>query len=273
MEDESRVFGSDAKNSDTFDTEETFDFFRKDETKKNIEKSATDLTDFIDSLIEDVPAPSAEEVNAGIEKILARTHPAETQIQTSKTAKIKKVSFRVLFMAAILSVFMCSCLYAVGNSHNISIENGFVSFAKETIQVVFFAPDEEEYISVDSLLTNLEENGYTDILFPQEFVTKSDKYKVSVPAYCDDSSGKQVTFNVYNNTDSYSFNVIYSETRKILDYTSLTNAQTFNINGIYIYVFEHNDCSTIEFMHNNYYYSVNTDAPFDEVIKVVKTIE
>ncbi len=273
MEDESRVFGSDAKNSDTFDSEETFDFFRKDETKKNIEKSATDLTDFIDSLIEDVPAPSAEEVNAGIEKILARTHPAETQIQTSKTAKIKKVSFRVLFMAAILSVFMCSCLYAVGNSHNISIENGFVSFAKETIQVVFFAPDEEEYISVDSLLTNLEENGYTDILFPQEFVTKSDEYKVSLPKFSNDSLGKQVAFDMYNDSSAYSFNIICLKSQQVFDYTNLKNAQTFNVNGVSVYIFEHSGYATIEFIHNKYYYSVNTDVPFDDVLNIVKTIE
>ncbi len=273
MEDECRVFGSDAKNSNKFDTEETFDFFRKEETKKDIEKSANDFTDFIDSLIEDVQSPSEEDVNAGIEKILARTHPAETQIQTSKTAKIKKVSFRVLFIAAILSVFMCSCLYAVGNSHNISIENGFVSFAKETIQVVFFAPDEEEYISVDSLLTNLEENGYTDILFPQEFVTKSDEYKVSVPAYCDDSSGKQVTFNVYNNTDSYSFNVIYSENQQSFDYTNLKNAQTFDVNGVYIYGFEHNGYSTIEFIYNNYHYYISADVLINDICEIVNTIE
>ena len=272
MEDESRVFGFNTNDSDNHETEEFFDFFRKEETKKDVEKSANDLTDFIDSLIQDVPAPSEEEVNAGIEKILARTHPAETQIQTSKTAKIKKVSFRVLFMAAILSVFMCSCLYAVGNSHNISIENGFVSFAKETIQVVFFAPDEEEYISVDSLLTNLEENGYTDILFPQEFVTKSNKYKVSIPKYLEGDL-KQVSFDIYNDTTSYSFNIIYSETQQSFDYTNLKNAQTFNVNGIYIYGFEHNKYSTIEFTHNNYYYSVNTDVLFDDVINVVKTID
>ena len=273
MEDESRVFGSDAKNSDTFDSEETFDFFRKDETKKNIEKSATDLTDFIDSLIEDVPAPSAEEVNAGIEKILARTHPAEAQIQTSKTAKIKKVSFRVLFIAAILSVFMCSCLYAVGNSHNISIENGFVSFAKETIQVVFFGSDEEEYISVDSLLTNLEENGYADILFPQEFVTKSDEYKVSVPEYSDDNSGKQVAFDIHNDSSLYSFNIGYLKKQQVFDYTNLQNVQTFDLNGVFIYVFENKNNLTIEYANNGYHYYIVSNASLNDIPGLLETIK
>ncbi len=273
MEDESRVFGSDAKNSDTFDTEETFDFFRKEETKQNIEKSAIDLTDFIDSLIEDVQSPSAEEVNAGIEKILAKTHPTETPIEPKKSKKFKKVTSKVLFLVAVLSLFSVFCIYVVGSSNNISIENGFVTFAKDTIKIVFFGEDTEDYISVDVLLTDLESHGYADIMFPQEFVTKSDEYKVRAPEYSNDDSGKQVSFNIYNDTSSYSFNIIYSKKQKIFDYTSLKNAQTFEINDIYIYVFEHNGCSTIEFMHNNYYYSVNTDILFDDIVNVVKTIE
>lgn len=273
MEDESRVFGSDAKNSDTFDTEETFDFFRKEETKQNIEKSATDLTDFIDSLIEDVQSPSAEEVNAGIEKILAKTHPTETPIEPKKSKNFKKVTSKVLFLVAVLSLFSVFCIYVAGSNNNISIENGFVSFAKETIQVVFFAPDEEEYISVDSLLTNLEENGYADILFPQEFVTKSDEYKVSLPEFSNDSLGKQVAFDIYNDSSSYSFNIGYLKNQQVLDYTNLKNAQSFDVNGVCIYVFEHGDISTIEFIHNDNYYSVNTNVLFDDVISIVKTIE
>ncbi len=123
------------------------------------------------------------------------------------------------------------------------------------------------------MLTDLASHGYEDILFPQEFVTKSDEYKVSVPEYSDDSAGKQVTFNVYNNTDSYSFNVIYSENQQSFDYTNLKNAQTFDVNGVYIYGFEHNGYSTIEFIYNKYYYSVNTDVPYDDVLNIVTTIE
>ena len=273
MEDESRVFGSDAKNSDTFDTEETFDFFRKEETKQNIEKSATDLTDFIDSLIEDVQSPSAEKVNAGIEKILAKTHPTETPIEPKNSKKFKKVTSKVLFLVAVLSLFSVFCIYVAGSNNNISIENGFVTFVKDTIKIVFFGEEPEEYITVDVLLTDLASHGYADILFPQEFVSKSDEYKVSVPKFSDDSFGKQVSFNVYNATDSYSFNVIYSESQQSFDYTNLKNAKTVNINDVYIYVFEHGDISTIEFIHNYYSYYIDTDVPFDDVIKVVKTIK
>ncbi len=273
MEDESRVFGSDAKNSSDFDTEEGFDFFRKEETKRDVEKSANDLTDFIDSLIEDVQSPSEEDVNAGIEKILAKTHPTETPIEPKKSKKFKKVTSKVLFLVAVLSLFSVFCIYVAGSNNNISIENGFVSFAKETIQVVFFAPDEEEYISVDSLLTNLEENGYTDILFPQEFVTKSDEYKVSLPEFSNDSLGKQVAFDIYNDSSAYSFNIICLKSQQVFDYTNLKNAQTFNVNGVSVYIFEHSGYATIEFIHNKYYYSVNTDVPFDDVLNIVKTIE
>lgn len=272
MEDESRVFGSDAKNSDTFDTEETFDFFRKEGTKQNIEKSATDLTDFIDSLIEDVQSPSAEEVNAGIEKILAKTHPVETPIEPQKSKKFKKVTSKVLFLVAVLSLFSVFCIYVAGSNNNISIENGFVTFAKDTIKIVFFGEEPEKYITVDVLLTDLASHGYEDILFPQEFVSKSDEYKVSAPKYLDGEL-KQVSFNINNDTSSYSFNIGYSEKQQSFDYTNLKNAQTVNVNNIYIYVFEHGDISTIEFIYNNYGYYIDTDVPFDDIIKLVKTME
>ena len=66
----------------------------KEEAKKNIDSSSKELTDFIDSLIQDTPTPSDEEVNVGIEKILKITHPEE-QTKTIKTNKNneKDISF------------------------------------------------------------------------------------------------------------------------------------------------------------------------------------
>lgn len=273
MEDESRVFGSDAKNSDTFDTEETFDFFRKEETKQNIKKSATDLTDFIDSLIEDVQSPSEEDVNAGIEKILAKTHPVETPIEPKKSKKFKKVTSKVLFLVAVLSLFSVFCIYVAGSNNNISIENGFVTFAKDTIKIVFFGEEPEEYITVDVLLTDLASHGYADILFPQEFVTKSDEYKVSVPEYSDDNSGKQIAFDIHNDSSAYSFNIICLKSQQTLNYTNLNNAQTFNVNGVYIYVFENKDKTTIEFTNNGYHYYIVSDVPFNDISSLVETIK
>ena len=274
LEEENQVLGKDAEAVDNNINLESEDFYfynqNKEEAKKNIDSSSKDLTDFIDSLIQDVPAPSDEEINAGIEKILKITHPEE-QTKTVKTNKKKKVTFRVLFIAALLSILSVSCLFVVGSSHNISIENGFVTFAKDTIKIVFFGEDKEEYITVDALLTDLELHGYGDILFPQEFVTKSDEYKVSVPEYLGEDIN-QASFKIYNDDVSYFFSIFSSKNNKTVNYNHLINAKTLNVNGLYIYVFEYNNFITLEYVVDNCYYYINADASYINVVNIANSI-
>ena len=274
LEEENQVFGKDAEAIDNNINLESEDFYfynhNKEEAKKNIDSSSKDLTDFIDSLIQDVTAPSDEDISAGIEKILKTTHPGENQLKTDKK---KKVTYKVLFIAALLSILSLSCLFVVGSNHDISIENGFMSFAKETIQVVLFGEDMEEYVSVESLLTNLEENGYKDILFPQEFITKSDEYKVSIPKYLD-TDLKQVSFQIHGENSVYSF-VIYNyiNIQQHFEYTNTDKMQTLNVNGVYLYVFYHNNFSTIEFINNNYRYYINSDINYYDMVSLAETIK
>ncbi len=278
MDVENQVFGKDAEAVDNNKNLESEDFIfynqNKEEAKKNIDRSAKELTDYIDSLIQDVPDPSEEEVNAGIEKILAITHPDESPIKPVKTDKSKKVTLKVLFIAALLSILSVSCLYVVGSSHHISIENGFVSFAKETIQVVFFGEDQDEYISVDALLTDLEEHGYKDILFPQEFVANSDEYKVSLPEYLN-SKIEQVTFNLYSKESTYKFVIHdYKFTQQTFDYVDADNVQTITLDDVNIYLFKFdNGCSVAEFVCDEYRYYIQTDIAYSDMVNVIKTIK
>lgn len=275
LDDKNRVFGVSAEDSDDLDLNNDFDFYHKnkEEAKKNIDKAAKDFSDFMDSFSQDVEGLSEDDINRGIEKILERTHPAEKQPESVKTAENKRVKLKVLFLVALLAIVSFSCFCAVGDSHNISIENGFVSFAKETVQVVFFGED-EEYISVDSLLSNLKEHGYEDILFPEEFVTNSDEYKASVPEYCDDDLGIQASFNIYNNNKLYSFVIHNSQTKQTLDYPDVKNAHTILVGGVYIYVFEFEDVSsTTEFSDNQYRYYITAAVPYSEMEKIAQTIK
>ncbi|MBR3816122.1 MAG: hypothetical protein IKJ27_05320 [Clostridia bacterium] len=277
MEEENQVFGRKAEllgNSEDLESED-FSFYHrnKEQAKNNIDSSSKELTDFISSLIKDVPDPSEDEVNSGIEKILERTHPQEAKNKTSKSSKSKKVTFRVLFIAALLSVVLFSCLCVVGKKQNISIENGFLTFAKETVKVVFFGEDEEESMTVDVLLTDLESHGYENILFAQKFVTRSDKYKVSLPKYIDDEFGKQVSFDIYNDSSSYLFNIIYYKNQQIVDYTNIENAKTFNVDGICVYVFDNNGIPTVEFTNNGYRYYIVCDVPCEDVLDLIETIK
>ena len=277
LEEENQVFGKDAEAVDSnINLEsEDFNFYHqnKEEAKKNIDSSSADLSDFIDSLIQDIPDPSAEEVNSGIEKILERTQPEEAKNKISKNSKSKKVTFRVLFLAALLSILSVSCLFVVGSNHDISIENGFVTFAKDTIKIVFFGEDKEEYITVDALLNDLEAHGYKDILFPQEFVNNYDVYKASVPEYSVDLT-KQVTFDIYNDTVRYLFSIhSYNSSQHIFDYVGMENIETETINGIKIYLFDFGDNdSAIEFVYKNWRYRIQSQIPYYKLLKLIETI-
>lgn len=277
LEEENQVFGKDAEAVENNINLESEDFYfynqNKKEAKKNIDSSSKDLTDFIDSLIQDIPAPSDEEVNAGIEKILKITHPEE-QTKAEKTNKKKKVTIRVLFIAALLSILSVSCLFVVGSNHDISIENGFVAFAKDTIQIVFFGEDEEEYITVDTLLADLEAHGYDDILLPQEFVNNYDVYKASVPEYLD-TGLKQVSFNIIDNINTYIFIVYkYNQDSQIFDYKDMNNLQTLVVKDIDMYISEYDDGDcVVEFFFDGYRYYIHARIGYSEIVEIVKTIK
>lgn len=274
MEEENQAFGKNAEAADNNINLESEDFCfynqNKEEAKKNIDSSSKDLTDFIDSLIKDIPAPSPEEVNAGIEKILERTHPTEKK---QKTDKKKKVTFRVLFIAALLSILSFSGLYVVGSSHNISIENGFVTFAKDTIRIVFFGEENKEYITIDTLLTDLEAHGYEDVLLPERFITNYDEYKVSVPEYLDGVL-RQASFNVVYDNSEYTFVVHkYDKRTQTLDYKEMENVKTVVVDDIHIYVSDFgNEYCLAEFKYERYRYSVQAKVSYDEMVEFIKTI-
>lgn len=275
LEEESSVFGFDAGNEGKFDSEKNAIFIieNKEEIQNKIDISSKDLTDFFDALSKDIPEPSKEEIDSGIAKILERTHPEAVKSEPSRTSKSKKVTFRVLFIAALLSALSFTCLFAVGNNHNISIENGFATFAKDTVKVVFFGESEEKYISVNTLLSDLENHGYKDILFPEEFINNSDMYKVSVPKYTEEEL-KQVSFDVYNDTSLYSFVIHNTQSRKSIVYFKLDDAKTLNVDDVLINIFEFNENSiSLEFSDNKYMYYINASAPYSEIIEVAKTIK
>lgn len=271
MEEENSVFGTDAKNADDFDSEEKFDFCHKNK-ENNITDSSKELTDYTDLLSQDVPDLSEEEIDAGIEKILKTTHPTEKK---SVSEKSKKVTFKVLFIAAMLSVILLfSGFCAVGNSHDISIENGFATFAKDTVKIVFFGEKEEEFIPVSVLLTDLEQHGYKDIAFPQEFIDNAGKYKVTLPDYFEDSFGKQVSFFIYGDVEKYSFSICsHDPTQNAYLYKNLDNVDTIVLNDVYVYVFEFDAAETIEFFNGEFYYFISSNTPYSDMVKIAKSIK
>lgn len=275
MDNKNMPFGADAESTENFKEDFSFSNKNKEASKAAIDKSAKEFVDYMTSLSADVPELTEEEINRGVEKILDRAFPAEKSASPTKKAKAKRITLKVLFIAALLSALLLSCIYVVGNSKNVSIENGFVTFAKDTIQIVFFGEDEEEYISVDSLLLSLEEHGYDDIMFPEEVIINSDEYKVSVPIYNTDLV-EDVSFEIYSNINKCSFIIYQYDTQRAKEFKDLEKAKTVDINGFSAYIFEFGGNVTVEFVDPKYQYYIVSDLLYNDMIifaESMKTIK
>lgn len=252
----------------------------KEEAKKKLEASMKDIDDLFGSLLCDVPDPSQEDVRKGVAKILEHAETEKEQISeevqssqpgTEKAAKGKKVTPKVLLLAALLSILSFSTLFVMGSRHNISIENGFMSFARDTVQVVFFGED-ERFISVDSLLEDLKSHGYDDIVFPQEFVTRSDEYKVSVPEYKNDAFS-QVVFNIYCEERKINFNIYnYEVLQQNYEYSKLGDGDTIQVDDIIVNTFSFENEMVVEFTYNGYYYLLSSTISYSDMLRIVESI-
>ncbi|MBQ9912992.1 MAG: DUF4367 domain-containing protein [Clostridia bacterium] len=287
MEEENKVIGGDAEaleNDINLESEDfNFCYKNKEEAEKDIEETVKDIDAFMETLLADVPGLSEEELNADIEELLGKMHSAQTKEDSDsavaekekepvKKVKSGKVTLRVLFAAAVVALVSVSVLFVTGTRHNISIENGFASFARDTVQVVFFG-EGERYISVDSLLTDLEAHGFKDIVFPQEFVTNSDEYKVSVPEYKSDEF-RQIIVEFFCKESEYKFCVSeFDQNNKIFKYTEMDDVHTVTSNDICMYVFKSNNGTVLEFIHDGYYYFVTSNVAYSDMIKIAESIK
>ncbi len=276
MEEENWFFGENTEKQKYLESEDNFDFNHTDKEllNKNIDDAVKELTDWLDSEPQSEIQLSDDEINDAIKRLLEKTHPAQAPSSPEKTGRIKKVSLRVLFVAAILLVLSVTCLFAVGNSHNISIENGFLTFAKDTVKIVFFGEEKEEFITVDMLMDDLKAHGYDDILMPQDFVDSSANYSVSVPEYMKDELRDQVAFDIYDSENKYEFNISKGNFMDSAgSYVKLQNAVTVVRDDVYIYAFEFNGESVIEFVGDGYSYYVISTVPLPNMVKIAESIK
>lgn len=276
MEEENWFFGENTEKQKYLESEDNFDFNHTDKEllNKNIDDAVKELTDWLDSEPQSEIQLSDDEINDAIKRLLEKTHPAQAPSSPEKTGRIKKVSLRMLFVAAILLVLSVTCLFAVGNSRNVSIENGFMTFAKDTVKIVFFGEEKEDFLTIDMLMDDLKAHGYDDILFPQEFVTKSDDYKASLPEYVKEKLRDQVTFDIYDSENKYEFNISKGNSSdSVGDYMKLHNAVTVVRDDIYIYVFEFDGASVIEFIYNDVRYYIVSGVAVSDMVKIAESIK
>ena len=276
MEEENWFFGENTEKQKYLESEDNFDFNHTDKEllNKNIDDAVKELTDWLDSEPQSEIQLSDDEINDAIKRLLEKTHPAQAPSSPEKTGRIKKVSLRVLFVAAILLVLSVTCLFAVGNSRNVSIENGFMTFAKDTVRIVFFGEEKEDFITIDMLMDDLKAHGYDDVLFPQDFVIADKNYKVTVPEYIKDELGEQASFEISDENNSYAFVINVMDVSKTpVSYKNLYNAITVVSGDNEIYVFQFDDHSMAEFYNNDVFYSIKADIPLDDLVKIAESIK
>lgn len=272
MEDENKVFGPSTENNDDLQDEIWFSKSNIETKKAKLDKSAKDFTEFMTEYISDVEDIPQEDVDRGVAEILKKAFPADTQAETKATKKTSKITLRVLFIAALLSAIVFSTICVVGKSNNISIENGFVTFAKDAVHIAFFGNEEEQYISVDSLLLSLEEHGYGDIMFPEKFIAKSDEYKVTMPSYNVDAL-QDVSFYVYNDTEKHTFLIYKNNSQCVGEFKHLEDVKTISINDVLMYVFEFENGVSLEFASGTYQYYISSDTSIEDIIALAENIK
>ncbi len=280
MEEENLFFGSDAGYDEKNDSEKNAVFIikNKEELQENADISSKGLTDFFDSLSKELPEPSDEEIESGIAGILEKTHPEAVESEPAKTNKSKKVTLRVLLVAAILSALSFTCIFAVGSRHNIAIDKGFATFAKDAVKVVFFDEAdeaEEDYIDIKTLLEDLRVNGYENIVIPEAFYN----YKSSKPQYFelleDSGAYRYVTFELNNGISSFNFKIDcgnFDENASFY-FADLGSAETVEVNGLIVYIFEYDVGDTAAyFTIGKYNYSLAAKISSAEMIDIAQSI-
>lgn len=278
LEDESIVLGKKVETIEAVNSNDGFIFYRqnKTEVKNSIVNSADDLTSFVDSITVDILEPSDDEFKSGIDKILEKTHSFNEHSNTHKTDRKKKVTLKVLFIAALLSILSVSCLFVTGSNNNISIENGFITFAKDTVRVAFFDENEEQgqYISVEALLLDLENHGFKEILFPEEVSRNPDKYKLTLPRYFD-IGVEQVTFDIIFNEIQCGFTITKEElSGQEHNFFGLKNAKTITVGNISVYILDFKNSINVKFTYNGLSYDISiVSTAYEELLKIVESIK
>lgn len=271
LEDENVVLG--AESAENIDSEECF-YRNNKNAKSNLERAGEELTDFISLYIEDEPEPSDSEIKQGIEKILEKTHPEEKHNSITEINKNKKISLKVLFVAAILSVLLLCCIGVVGTDNDINIKNGFVAFDGDKVHIAFFEDSDEKHIPVKTLLIDLESKGFNDVLLVEEVAgIKGEHCKITLPCY-DDANVKQVCFEVVLDDIQYSFDIRkidISENETITP--DMKGAEIITVWDIDVYLYNCEQETKIQFIHNGLHYLVSTNDSYEEIVRAVELIE
>lgn len=252
----------------------------KETEEIDIDKEIEEFLACVDEYIEDVPSLSQEEIRERTDKILAEVYPEEAVetpvVPISEGKKKNRSAKRVLLIAAaiaMLTVLSIGGILVFGDNNELETENSAATYDGGSVRITFFGEDGEEYITVDTLLKDLEAHGYKDIMFPEAFLF-DDTCKVSLPEYTKESVLEQVSFYVYQGENEFFFCIDKAGENKQANLPDLENAKTVDVNDKKIYIFEYdNNHSTIYFFDEAHEYYLNSTSLYSIMVEIAETIK
>ena len=260
----------DAGSGENIDEEECF-YRNNKNAKNNLECAGQELTDLISLYIEDEAEPSETEIKRGIEKILERTHHEGKQNNITERNIKKKISLKVLFVAAILSLLSVCCVGVVGTDNDIKVKNSFVTFDGNVVHIMFFDESDEMYISVKTLLLDLKNKGFGDVAFVEQVVGMKEDGKITLPRY-DNTDAKHVNFEFISDEIQYSFDIRKLEASEAAVTLDINSAEMSTVMGVDIYINRSGNETEIQFIHNGLHYIVVTNDSYEEIVRAAEIV-
>lgn len=252
----------------------------KEEKIKEYLEAEKELLDYLNEIVENAPEVPDEVIQRGIAKVHAMPYPnaeKETPVVPINEGRKKKwTAKRVLLIAAavaILAALSISGLSVLGDNNELETENGAATYDDGSVRITFFGEDGEEYITVDTLLKDLDAHGYKDIMFPEAFLF-DDTCKVSVPEYSYTNEIEQVSFYVYQGEKEFLFCISKNTSTRTRDFSDVDNGNTIVVNDICVYVFDYgNEYTSIEFAYKDYCCYISSSVSYQDMVSIANTIK
>lgn len=245
----------------------------KDQLKNALDNSENELTEFIEILTQDAKEPEQSEIDSGIKKILKRAEQTDEPKEIGKSNVNKKLSIKVLFVAAIIVIVSICSISVVATNNDIKIRNSFVTFDGSNVHIAFFGDSNEKNIPIKSLLNDLQNKEFGKVLLVEEVAgLKSEYGKITLPRY--ENNAKQVCFEITSNEIEYYFDICKIDVSEDATATiDINNAEIITVDDIDVYISYSEEKTEIQFVYNNLHYFVSTNDSYEEIVRAVELID
>ena len=218
---------------------------------------------------------SEEEAQEQIEELLQMTRePSTDEIQPIKIHTHRTGKRIAVLIAAILIMVSVFTVAAVASKRDFSILNGIVRFEDGKVYISFLDTDKSMAMNLVELETDLQNHGFSNIRMPNYFYEGA--WMTKNVGYLDQDLVKQVTFNLSNGEETYTFNIATyknSDYSKDTTFKGVEEGETIQNGEIIVYLFNHGNglCEILYFVEDTTY-RITANITLDKMRVVASTI-